>query len=194
MSTLSLTPGLGTPGAKLICANNTVAAVGGVASFSDCSVNDAGSGYTLTAASGPASAESNSFDVGVGPPAQLVFSVQPGGGKGGSTWATQPAVVIEDAGGNQISSDTASISLSVTPGSGSGTLTCAANSLPAELGSALFTGCSIDKTASAYTLTATDSADGLSAVSNPFAGHSRAAGGAGLHQSTERVDRGHVVA
>ena len=167
--TLSLTPGLGTPGAKLICANNTVAAVGGVASFSDCSVNDAGSGYTLTAASGPASAESNSFDVGVGPPAQLVFSVQPGGGKGGSTWATQPAVVIEDAGGNQISSDTASISLSVTPGSGSGTLTCAANSLPAELGSALFTGCSIDKTASAYTLTATDSADGLSAVSNPFA-------------------------
>ena len=167
--TLSLTPGLGTPGAKLTCAANTVAAVGGLASFSGCSVNDAGSGYTLTATSGAASSQSNSFNVGVGLPAQLVFSVQPGGGKGGSTWATQPTVVIEDAGGNQITSDSASISLSVTPGSGSGALTCAANPLPAELGSALFSGCSIDKTASAYTLTATDSADGLSALSSPFA-------------------------
>ena len=167
--TLSLTPGLGTPGAKLSCSENTVAAVGGVATFSGCSVDQAGSGYTLTATAGPATAESSSFMVGVGAPAQLVFSVQPGGGKGGATWATQPTVVIEDAGGNQVSTDSSSISLSVTPGSGNGTLACDANALPAVLGSALFASCTIDKTASAYTLTASDSADGLSVVSAPFA-------------------------
>ena len=84
-------------------------------------------------------------------------------------WTGQPTVVVEDAGGNQVTTNTASISLSVTSGTGNGTLSCTANSLPAVVGTANFSGCSIDKTASAYTLTATDAADGLTQVSVPFA-------------------------
>jgi RHS repeat-associated protein len=167
--TLSLTAGLGTPGAKLSCAENPVPTINGVADFSGCAVDKAGMGYSLTASDGAARAQSSSFDISVGPPAQLAFTAQPGGGTGGTAWANQPTVTIEDAGGNQVITDTTSVSLSVTAGTGNGTLTCAANALPAVMGTAVFTGCQIDKKASAYTLTATDTADNLSAVSAPFA-------------------------
>ncbi len=35
-----------------------------------------------------------------GPPARLVFALQPSGGTGGSAWASQPVVAVRDAGGN----------------------------------------------------------------------------------------------
>ncbi|HUE09230.1 MAG TPA: RHS repeat-associated core domain-containing protein [Acidimicrobiales bacterium] len=167
--TLSITPGTGTPGATLTCANNPVSTTGGSASFSGCSVDKAGTGYTLTATSGTASVTSTAFSVDLGTPAKLGFTTQPGGGTGGTPWTAQPVVTVEDAGGNQLPTSTSSIALAVTPLTGSGTLHCDANSLPAVRGAALFNGCSIDKTASAYTLTATDSADGLTQTSLPFA-------------------------
>jgi RHS repeat-associated protein len=167
--TLSLLPGLGTPGAKLTCAQNPVVASGGTAKFSDCSVDQAGTGYELVATIGTVTAQSASFNVSVGAPAQLAFTQQPSGGTGGATWTGQPTVVIEDAGGNQVTTDTSSVSLSITPGTGNGQLSCTASTLPAVLGSANFSGCRTDKTALAYTLTATDTADGINAESAPFA-------------------------
>jgi RHS repeat-associated protein len=168
--TLSLTSGLGTPGATLTCAQNPVTAVNGVAAFSGCRVDKVGSNYTLSARSGSVSATSSPFSVALGSAAQLAFTTQPSGGTGGTAWAAQPIVTVEDAGGNRIGIDTTIISLSITAGTGSGTLTCAANPLPAVNGAALFAGCAIDKAASAYSITASDSADGnLSAVSSPFA-------------------------
>ena len=166
--TLSITPGTGTPGATLACASNPVSTTGGTASFSGCSVDKAGTGYAITATSGTASVTSTAFSVDLGTPAMLGFTAQPGGGTGGSAWTDQPVVTVEDAGGNQLPTSTSSIALAVTPLTGSGTLHCDANSLPAVRGAALFNGCSIDKTASAYTLTATDAADGLSQTSLPF--------------------------
>ncbi len=167
--TLSLTSGLGTPGAKLSCQQNPVPAVNGVATFSHCAVDKAGTGYTLTATSAAASATSSSFSVTTGAPARLAFTSEPGGGTGGTPWKGQPVVAVEDAGGNQVLTSTASIALTVTSGTGSGALSCTADQLPAVRGAAVFTGCGIDKAASAYTLTATDAAGNLSATSSPFA-------------------------
>ncbi|HEX4161668.1 MAG TPA: DUF6531 domain-containing protein, partial [Acidimicrobiales bacterium] len=166
--TLSITPGTGTPGATLTCSSNPVSTSGGSATFSGCSVDKEGTGYTLTATSGTASVTSKAFSVDLGSPAHLAIDTQDVGGTGGVVWPTQPTVTVEDAGGNQLPTSTASIALSVTPLTGSGTLHCDANSLPAVRGVALFSGCSIDKAASAYTLTAHDAADGLSQTSAPF--------------------------
>ncbi|HET9050190.1 MAG TPA: RHS repeat domain-containing protein, partial [Candidatus Dormibacteraeota bacterium] len=167
--TLTITPGTGQAGANLTCASNTVTAVGGTATFGNCSVDRAGTGYTLTATTGSVTATSTAFDVGVGPIAQIAFTTQPGGGTGGVAWPAQPIVAIEDAGGNQEPAASGSVALSITAGTGSGALTCAANALPAVRGAALFDGCRIDRTALAYTLTARDTADGLTTTSAPFA-------------------------
>src|SRR5262245_12672644 len=48
--TIALTPGTGTPGA-ILGGTTTVAAVGGVATFNDLTVDTAGTGYTLSATS-----------------------------------------------------------------------------------------------------------------------------------------------
>src|SRR5437879_3623050 len=55
-----------------------VAAIGGVATFGDLSVNRTGTGYTLTAAaSGFAPVTSTAFDITPGTATQLTFSVRP---------------------------------------------------------------------------------------------------------------------
>lgn len=65
--TLSIKSGTGTSGASL-SSTTTVAAVGGVATFSGLKIDKAGTGYVLTAtASGIPVADSGAFDVAVGP-------------------------------------------------------------------------------------------------------------------------------
>ncbi len=69
--TLSITAGTGTSGAALTCAS--VAAIAGVATFANCSINLAGTGYTLTATdtsepSVVSAAHSTGFNVGEGSP------------------------------------------------------------------------------------------------------------------------------
>ena len=63
---LSITPGTGTPGAKVTCATNPAAAVNAMAAFVGCSVDRPGTGYTLTAVdtTDGATATSTPFDVG----------------------------------------------------------------------------------------------------------------------------------
>ena len=65
------------------CSATTVA---GVAAFSGCKIDTAGTGYTLTAtdATDSLSKTSSAFNVTVGAAAQLVFTTQPGNGTGGS--------------------------------------------------------------------------------------------------------------
>ena len=78
-STASVTIAIGTnPGGGTLSGTLTVAAVAGVATFSNLSINKAANGYTLTAASaGLTGATSNAFNVAVGPAAKLAFGVQP---------------------------------------------------------------------------------------------------------------------
>jgi hypothetical protein len=94
-----------------------------------------------------------------GAPAMLEVTVQPSGIKAGTPFDTQPVVAIEDAFGNVVTSSRVSITVSITPGSGSsGAILSGTNTLVAEDalgGVAAFTNLSIDKAGSGYTLTAT---------------------------------------
>lgn len=164
--TLSLAPGLGTPGATLDCDAETTSASGGSVTFTGCSIDKAGEGYRLRAAvvgTPAAVVTSPSFDVTVGPAHHLAFTVEPGSGTGGSPLATQPAVSVRDAGGNQLADSAAEVELALT--GDPGTLACASNPLPATRGIAVFAGCAVDATGS-YTLNA--SADGLTGTSTAF--------------------------
>jgi RHS repeat-associated protein len=172
--TLSLSPVGGAVGASLDCTSNPVSASSGTATFASCAIDKKGAGYRLKATLvGDSSvvATSDPFDIGVGAPTRLAFLAQPGGGTGGTPWAAQPVVAIEDAGGNVVSSASETVSLDVTSGTGDGTLKCQDNAVPTQLGVAHFKACSIDATASAYTLTASATVAGTprSVVSNPFA-------------------------
>ena len=42
----------------------------------------------------------------MGAAAKLAFTTQPGNGTGGTAWTTQPAVTVQDAGGNTVTTDT----------------------------------------------------------------------------------------
>jgi trimeric autotransporter adhesin len=172
---LSITSGTGTPGANLTCnpANNQQPASSGLATFSGCSIDTAGTGYTLTAtdASDGLTATSIAFRIDAGPPAKLVFTTEPGGTiTGGSAFPNQPVVTIEDAGGHTVTSDNSSVDLTITPNSGApgAALTCSSNPAAASSGVATFSGCSINTAASGYTLTATDATDGLTVTSSGF--------------------------
>ena len=159
---------LGTnPGGALACTTNPLGATGGTSSFAGCKITGKAGSYTLTAAAtgspGPPALRSPSPP---GTATQLVFTTQPGGGADGATWATQPAVSIEDASGNVVTTATNSITLAIATNPG-GTLACTTNPLGATGGVASFAGCKITGKLGNYTLTA--SATGLTgATSNTF--------------------------
>jgi RHS repeat-associated protein len=138
----------------------TVAAVGGVATFSNLVFTATGS-YTLTAASsGLTSATSNSFTISAGTASKLVFTTPPTNGTEGSPLAAV-VVKVEDAGGNVVTGSTASITISSTPTGVGGTTTVAAVGGVATFSNLVFTA------TGSYTLTAASS--GLtSATSNSF--------------------------
>ena len=162
--TLALTTN---PGGGTLSGTKTVAAVSGVATFSNLSLNKSGSGYVLTATDGAlASAASNSFNITPGAAAKLVFGQQPAGALTGAAITPAPTVLVQDANGNTVSGDTSSVTLALTTNPVNGVLS-GSTTVAAVNGVATFTGLSIDKAAPGYVLTATDGA--LSSVaSNSF--------------------------
>jgi hypothetical protein len=164
-------------GAAMACSSaNPLAAVAGVANFTGCSIDRANvTPYTLHAAStGLAAATSTSVTITVGPPAQVVFTVQPSATSAANVnFAAQPQVKIEDAGGNTVTTDnTSSVTLDLTrPSSPVGAvLTCnAASTVVVTAGIGNFTGCSVDRASTPnYTLAAHDTTDVLSGISAVF--------------------------
>jgi hypothetical protein len=152
-------------GAALSCASNPVTAVSGIAQFSGCQIDRAGS-YTLTATSpGLASATSTSVIVSVGNPVRLAFTSSPGKTTRSAAFANQPVVVAQDAGGNLVTTSSASVTLALTTPGGA-KLTCTANPTSAVAGVARFAECRVSLEGS-YTLVAT-SGRLLSATSSPF--------------------------
>ena len=102
-----------------------------------------------------------------GAPAQLVFTQEPGNGTGGTALATQPQVSIEDADGNVLTDRSPPATLAISTNPNGGTLSGCLDTSSAGVIS--FSGCAIDKVGTGYTLTATDSGDGLtSAPSTAF--------------------------
>ena len=91
------------PGGSALGGTAAVAAVGGVATFSNLSLDKTGAGYTLTAAAGGLTgATSTGFVVTPGAATKLVYSVQPSATTAGA--AITPAVVVQvqDANNNVV--------------------------------------------------------------------------------------------
>ncbi|MHA8104917.1 invasin domain 3-containing protein [Aquirufa nivalisilvae] len=167
-STANVTIDFGTnAGSGTLSGTKTVAAVSGVATFSDLSINNTANGYTLTAtSSGLTSATSNTFNISNSGAAKLAFSVQPSNATAGSSISPAIKVQILDAAGNPTTAtDNITLSIDTNPASGtlSGTLTQAA-----VAGEATFSDISINKSsASAYKLKAT-SGSLTETISNTF--------------------------
>lgn len=161
---ISSNPGGGT----LSVTTNPVTVSGGLAAFSGVKIDKIGNGYSLSAsAAGLQSDTSTPFNIAVGSPSKLAFSVQPGNGTGGSNLSTQPTVIVQDAGGNQVTSATNSVTLAIGANPSAGALSADANPLSATGGASGFSGVKIDKAGTGYTLTA--AASGLTgATSSSF--------------------------
>jgi hypothetical protein len=143
----------------------------GLASFSDLSIDSAGTGYVIqaTASGGPAltPVSSSGFNITVGPAAQLIYLVQPSDPQSDGV-AITPAIQVEvaDLGGNRVTSSSATIGIDFGTNAGgalSGTLSVQAVSGVASFGNVIITG-----PASGYTLVATSTGLTGTGPSNPF--------------------------
>ncbi len=95
---LAVTPGTGSAGGTLGCADNSKGTTGGVATFTGCSVQAAASGYTLTASAGSLRRESSTFAVTPPPPGpmeQATTSVPLGQTFGGRRYGTNPTATVD---------------------------------------------------------------------------------------------------
>ena len=151
--TLALTP---PGGATLTCSGGlSKTATTGSASFSSCKVDRPGD-YTLTATSGSlTSAVSTEFTITVGPASKLLYTTQPSATATSEVdLAVQPALVLQDAGGNVVTEDSSTeVTLALTAPNGA-VLSCDTNPVTASSGVVEFTGCQVDKAAN-YTFKAT---------------------------------------
>ncbi len=156
-NTSTVTLALATPGgATLACTGGLAkAAVAGVATFAGCAIDLAGT-YTLTATDASlTAATSASITITVGAASRVAFTTEPSNSTGGSAFATQPVVTVQDAGGNTVVGNTSTVTLALaTPGGA--TLACTGGLAKAAVaGVATFAGCNIDR-ASNRTITASD--------------------------------------
>jgi large repetitive protein len=141
------------PGAGTLSGTTTVSAVNGVAVFSTLSIDKAGNGYTLTAASsGLPDATSPAFDILAGSANHLVFLTEPTDRVVGEKFSPSLQVQVQDAGGNPVLTALSPITLT---SSVTGTLSGTATVTPI-FGTATFSNLAINK-AGNYTLTALSS-------------------------------------
>jgi|GEM_PF-1695925 len=127
-------------GSGSLVGTTTVAAVNGVATFTDLQLQRADT-YTLTVQDGTlTTATTDPFTIIAGVPAQVRFDDQPTTTAVGATISPAVTVCVEDQFGNDVLTDTSSVTLALNgPGNLSGTLTVAA-----VAGQATFTDLSID--------------------------------------------------
>ena len=154
--TVSIKAGSGTAGATL-SGTRTVPATNGTATFSDLRINRAGRDYVLVAsAPGHASVETAPFDVLYGAAVALSFATQPTGAVPGAALGRQPAVTVVDAGGNTVLTAAHTITIALTPATGTGGATLAGTkTLTAVNGRVTFFDLAINLAGTAYRLRAT---------------------------------------
>ena len=158
--TLSINPSSETSGAVLTCTANTVALVSGVAAFSGCRIDLAGSGYRLAATwSEGGTAESNSFTITAsgGTGTKLGFTSQPARGTPGGALAGQPTVAVQNASGATVTNVAPTVvTLALAANPGGAVLTCTGGlGKSTNNGIAAFSGCRLDKVGVGDTLVAT---------------------------------------
>src|SRR6266702_4244751 len=156
------------PGGATLSGTTPVAAVSGVATFCDLSLNKTGAGYTLTAsASGFAPVTSTAFDITPGTATQLAFTAQPTNAVAGAIISPAVQVTALDPAGNAVQGFTGSVTVAFGNNPGGSTLS-GTTTVTAVNGVASFGDLSANKTGTSYWLTAT--ATGLSrATSSVFA-------------------------
>ncbi len=142
----------------------------GVATFSILSINKVGTGYTLTASSTPTytPATSSAFNISPGSATQLAFIQGPSNAQAGSAISPAVTVAVEDSSGNVETGDNGTqVSLAIGTNPGIGTLTGGATTTVSS-GIATFSGLSINKVGTGYTLNASSSPAYAQAISAGF--------------------------
>ena len=157
------------PGGGSLSGVATVAAVAGVATFSNLSINNAGTGYTLSATSSPAltGATSASFNITAGAATKLGFGQQPSNTAMGASISPAITVQIQDANGNLVTADTRNVTLAIGANPGGGSLSGTAT-VAAVAGVATFSDLSINNVGTGYTLGATSYPSLIGATSSTF--------------------------
>ncbi|MGH6690414.1 MAG: beta strand repeat-containing protein, partial [Gammaproteobacteria bacterium] len=132
-----------------------VAAVAGVATFSDLNIDQADAGYTLSATSGVLTpAASNAFTISAAAPNKLAFTVQPSDAVANASISPAVQVTIQDQFGNRTgATSNVTVALGTNPG-GDGVLD-GTKTVAAVAGVATFSALDINQADAGYTLTAT---------------------------------------
>src|SRR5581483_379844 len=167
-STVTLSLSGGTVGATL-GGTKSVAAVAGVATFSNLTVDKVGSGYTLGATDSTLTAASSSaFKITAGAATSLTLTTQPTLHQNIGAGATIAFVAhVQDAAGNPVSGNNIQLAIGANPGGS--TLSVTASPINTDSsGNASFAGVSLNKLGTGYTLVATDNTTPLNATSNAF--------------------------
>ena len=152
------------PGGVTLSGSTTVAAVAGVATFANLSINKAATGYTLVAgAAGVAAVTSSAFSVAPGAATQLAITVQPNTTVVAMGFTPAVTVAGLDPGGNIDTSYRGAVTIALGTNPGNATLS-GTTTVTAVAGIATFAGVSLDKAGAGYTLTA--SASGLSSATS----------------------------
>src|SRR5882672_8927519 len=110
-------------GGVAVIGTTAVAAVSGVATFSNLSINVVGTGDTLAAAApGLTVATSSAFNVLVGAASKLVFTGEPNNVAAGSSINPAVTVSVEDNAGNVVTTATNQVTIAIGTNPSSGTL------------------------------------------------------------------------
>ncbi len=142
----------GNPGGATLSGTRTVAAVNGGATFSNLSLDRAGTGYTLLAtASGLTSATSMPFDVSAGSANRLSFSTAPPAtARSGIAFTPSPVLQLRDGAGNPVAQ--AGILITASLASGPGTLAGTTTATTNGSGAATFSNLSLVGNVGSYTV------------------------------------------
>lgn len=142
------------PSGGALSGTTAVSAVNGVAIFSDLSIDQAGTGYTLIAsAPGLKNATSAAFDIMPGVSSRLAFIAQPIDTIAGSIISAAVQVELQDAFGNRVVTGTDSITIAIGTNPGGGALS-GTTTVGVANGVATFADLSIDNIGAGYTLIA----------------------------------------
>lgn len=160
LSILAGTPAQGGPGTLSCAGGLTERASNGVARFTGCSIDRAGTGYGLHGASpnvpSLTPADSSPFNVTVGPAEELVFVAgPPSTATAGVPFPSAVRVAVADAGGNPVVGQQATIRLSLAANPRGASLSCNGGLDAGTVnGVATFNGCSVSAAGTGYRLAA----------------------------------------
>jgi hypothetical protein len=156
-----------------LAGNTSRRTIAGSATFSDLYIDKEGVKVLKATGGGFTGAVSKTFNISPGPAAKLVFTTEPGSGVAGQPLSPQPVLTLQDAYGNTAIGVAQSVTLSLKDTAAPGAKLNGVKTVSVDFAKATasFTGLSIDKTGSGYTLTAVgstvDTARGM-VVSKPL--------------------------